>query len=99
MQGKVSSSLLAHEFEDPSAATSDTSHGIVGDQYRQPDLGHDQFIYVAQQCSTSGQHNTTFRDIAAKIRRRLFERLSHRTHDTLQWFLQRLQYLVRVQGE
>jgi hypothetical protein len=34
MQGKISSSPFAHKFENPSAATSDTSHRILGDQYR-----------------------------------------------------------------
>jgi hypothetical protein len=33
MQGKIFSPLLAHKFEDPSSATGDASHRIVGDQY------------------------------------------------------------------
>src|SRR5882724_2728342 len=87
------------EFEDSSAAAGHASQRIVGDERRQPGLFHDQFIDVAQQCTTTCKHDTALRHIAAEIRRRLLERLPHRTHDNLQWFLESLPYFVRVQRE
>jgi len=66
------------EFEDSSATAGHASQRIVGDERRQPGLFHDQFIDVAQQCTSTRKHDTALRHIAAEIRRRLLERLSRR---------------------
>jgi hypothetical protein len=83
MQVKDSSSMRFREFEDSSAAAGHASQRIVGDERRQPGLFHDQLIDVAQQCTSTRKHDTALRHIAAEIRRRLLERLPHRTHDNL----------------
>jgi len=73
------------EFEESSAAAGHASQRTVGDERRQPGLFHDQFIDAAQRCTATRKHDTALRHIAAEIRRRLLERLPHRTHDNLQW--------------
>src|SRR5258708_19902113 len=87
------------EFEDSSAAAGHASQRIVGDERGQSRPFHAQFIDVAQQCTSTSKHDTALRHIAAEIRRRLLERLPHRTHDNLQWFLESLPYFIRVQCE
>src|SRR5260370_26349704 len=99
MQFKASTSMLFRELEDSSPSASHASQRIIGDEHRQPGLFHDQFIDVAQQCASTGEHDTALRHIAAEIRRRLLKRVPHRTHDTLQWLLESLQYFIRVQRE
>src|SRR6266851_4675719 len=91
--------MLFREFEDSPASASYASQRIVGDEHRQPGLFHDQFIDVAQQCASAGEHDTALRHVTAEIRRRLLKRVPHRTHDTLQWFLEGLKYFIRVQRE
>src|SRR6266849_10866716 len=99
MQVKDASSMLFRELEDSSPSASHASQRIIGDEHRQPGLFHDQFIDVAQQCTSTGKHDNALRHIAAEIRRRLLERLPHRTYDNLQWFLESLPYFIRVQRE
>ena len=82
------------EFENSAPAAGDASERIVRDDDWQAGLFRDQFIDVAQQSTAAREYDAAFRDVAAQIRRRLLERLSHGAHDPLQRFLERLKNLI-----
>jgi len=68
LQAKDSSSILLGEFEDLPAAACNTSQRIIGDQYRQPGLFHNQFINVAKQRTSTREHDAALPHITAEIR-------------------------------
>ena len=88
-----------HQFHCLAAAAGDAGQGIVGNDDRQTGFLAQQFVEVAQQCATAGQHEAAFGDVGREFRRRLFQRAFHRLHDRGQRLLQRFQDLVTVQRE
>src|ERR1700676_4680201 len=94
---KHSPTLFLCDLENSTAAAGHASQRIVRDDHRQPGLFRQQFIDVAQQSTPAREHDAAICDIAAEVRRRLFERPPYRPHDALQWFVQGLPNLVRIQ--
>src|ERR1700722_9088673 len=91
--------MLLRQIKDAAAAASYASEWIVRNHHRQPGLLRDQFVDVAQQSPATGEYDAALRHIGAQIRRCLLQCLSHRTHDALQWLLEDLKNLIRIQGK
>src|SRR5207237_7674782 len=87
------------QLEDAAATACDAGEGIVRDYDGKAGLLREELVDVTQKRTTAGEDDTALRDVRTKFRRRLFERLLHRAHDTLQGLLQGFQDLVAVEGE
>src|SRR5882762_2174468 len=97
LKAEVSRPQLVHQLENAPATAGHAGQRVIRHHDRQPRLLGEQLVDVAQQRAAAGEHDATFGDVRAQLRRSLLERLLHGTHDALQRLLQRLEDFVAVQ--
>src|SRR6185312_11793467 len=98
-QAKVSRSQLIHQLEDASATACDAGERIVRDYDGKAGLLRQELVDVTQERATAREDDTALGDVRTELGRRLFERLFHRAHNTLQRLLQGFENLIAVESE
>src|SRR5690348_3058150 len=87
-ESKMARAELIHQLEDAAATACDAGERIVRDYDGEAGLLRKELVDVTQERATASEDDTALCDVRTELRRRLFERLLYRAHNTLQRLLQ-----------
>src|SRR5690242_2672331 len=90
---------VLHLLESLARAAHHAGQRVVGDDHREPGLLHQQPVEVAQERAAAGEHHALLGDVRAELGRRLLQGRLHRGDDLVEWLGERLENLVRRDGE